>query len=66
MSLPSVRGEGFSPELANALKLVRKSGLTFAPETASPRLRALVNKDISEERILESVRFAVQAGWMGD
>jgi radical SAM family uncharacterized protein len=65
VSLPSVRGEGFSAELAKALKLVRKSGLTFAPETASPRLRALVNKSISEEKILESVRFAVEAGWMG-
>ncbi len=65
VSLPSVRGEGFSPELANALKLVRKSGLTFAPETASPRLRALVNKSISEEKILESVRSAVEAGWTG-
>jgi radical SAM family uncharacterized protein len=65
VSLPSVRGEGFSPELANALKLVRKSGLTFAPETASPRLRALVNKSISEEKILESVRSAVGAGWTG-
>lgn len=65
VSLPSVRGEGFSPELAAALKHVKKSGLTFAPETASPRLRALVNKSISEEKILESVRNAVQAGWQG-
>ena len=65
VSLPSVRGEGFSPELAAALKHVKKSGLTFAPETASPRLRALVNKSISEEKILESVRTAVQAGWQG-
>jgi radical SAM family uncharacterized protein len=65
VSLPSVRGEGFTLELANALKHVKKSGLTFAPETASPRLRALVNKNISEEKIFESVRVAVQAGWMG-
>ena len=44
---------------------MKKSGLTFAPETASPRLRALVNKSISEEKILASVRTAVQAGWQG-
>lgn len=65
ISLPSTRGEDFSPELALDLQDVRKAGLTFAPETASDRLRRLVNKDISEERILESVRNAIDAGWGG-
>ncbi|MBM3323894.1 DUF2344 domain-containing protein, partial [candidate division WOR-3 bacterium] len=40
-------------------------GLTFAPETASPRLRSFLNKDISEARITESVRNALDAGWNG-
>jgi radical SAM family uncharacterized protein len=65
ISLPSVRGEDFTPELAAALKLVRKTGLTFAPETLSPRLRALVNKDVPEAKIIESVQNAVAAGWLG-
>lgn len=65
ISLPSTRGEDFSPELALDLQDVKKAGLTFAPETASDRLRRLVNKDISEERILESVRNALDAGWGG-
>jgi radical SAM family uncharacterized protein len=65
VSLPSVRGEDFTPELAAALKQVRKTGLTFAPETGSERLRRFANKEISEERILTSVRNALQAGWFG-
>lgn len=65
ISLPSTRGEDFSPELAFDLQEVKKAGLTFAPETASDRLRAVVNKHISEVRILESVRNALDAGWNG-
>uniref|UniRef100_A0A7V3UZJ2 TIGR03960 family B12-binding radical SAM protein n=1 Tax=candidate division WOR-3 bacterium TaxID=2052148 RepID=A0A7V3UZJ2_UNCW3 len=65
ISLPSTRGEDFSPELAINLQEVKKAGLTFAPETASPRLRAFINKNISEIKILESVRNALDAGWGG-
>ncbi|MEO0108548.1 MAG: TIGR03960 family B12-binding radical SAM protein, partial [candidate division WOR-3 bacterium] len=65
ISLPSVRGEDFTPELAQALKKVHKTGLTFAPETASPRLRQMVNKDISEQKIIDSIQAAAQAGWTG-
>lgn len=65
ISLPSTRGEDFSTELAFDLQEVKKSGLTFAPETASSRLRAFINKNISELQILESVRTAVDAGWAG-
>ncbi len=65
ISLPSTRGEDFSAELALSLQEVKKAGLTFAPETASPRLRALVNKNISEVKIMESVRNALDAGWAG-
>jgi radical SAM family uncharacterized protein len=65
ISLPSTRGEDFSSELALSLQEVKKAGLTFAPETASPKLRGFMNKDISELRILESVRNALDAGWNG-
>jgi ferredoxin/2-iminoacetate synthase ThiH len=65
ISLPSTRGEDFSSELALSLQEVKKAGLTFAPETASEKLRAFVNKNISELRILESVRNALDAGWNG-
>jgi radical SAM superfamily enzyme YgiQ (UPF0313 family) len=65
ISLPSTRGEDFSTELALGLQEVKKAGLTFAPETASAELRSFVNKSISEVRILESVRNALDAGWNG-
>jgi radical SAM family uncharacterized protein len=65
ISLPSTRGEDFSSELALSLQEVKKAGLTFAPETASEKLRGFVNKNISELRIMESVRNALDAGWNG-
>jgi radical SAM family uncharacterized protein/radical SAM-linked protein len=63
ISLPSMRGEDFNPELARSLAQIKKTGLTFAPETASPKLRSLVNKDISEEKIFNSIANATQMGW---
>ncbi|MFB0510044.1 MAG: TIGR03936 family radical SAM-associated protein, partial [bacterium] len=63
ISLPSMRGENFSSELAQQLADIKKPGLTFAPETLSPRLRSLVNKDIPENTILEAVKSAVSSGW---
>jgi radical SAM family uncharacterized protein len=65
LSLPSTRGEDFSPELAFDLQSVRKAGLTFAPETVSPRLKAFINKNIAEVRTLEAIRTALDAGWGG-
>ncbi|UCG41914.1 MAG: TIGR03960 family B12-binding radical SAM protein [candidate division WOR-3 bacterium] len=65
LSLPSTRGEDFSPELAFDLQEVKKAGLTFAPETASSRLRTLINKNIPEQTTLESIRAALDAGWHG-
>lgn len=65
ISLPSMRGERFSPELAQQLAYIKKSGLTFAPETMSPRLRALVNKDINETTIIDAVKNAKSLGWSG-
>ncbi|MEO0115850.1 MAG: TIGR03960 family B12-binding radical SAM protein [candidate division WOR-3 bacterium] len=65
LSLPSMRGEKFSSELAQLLAYIKKSGLTFAPETMSPRLRALVNKDIADTTIINAVKDAVSTGWKG-
>lgn len=65
LSLPSTRGEDFSPELAFDLQAVRKAGLTFAPETVAPRLKAFINKNIPELRTLEAIRTALDAGWGG-
>jgi len=63
ISLPSMRGEDFSSEIANTLQAIKKTGLTFAPETASSKLRSLVNKDISEDKIFTSINNAALAGW---
>ncbi len=65
VSLPSTRGEEFSAELAAHLTEVKKTGLTFAPETASSRMKAVVNKNIPEEATLEAIRTALDAGWGG-
>ncbi len=65
VSLPSTRGEDFTPELAFDLQAVKKSGLTFAPETVSPRLKSFINKHIPEAATLESIRTALDAGWHG-
>jgi radical SAM family uncharacterized protein/radical SAM-linked protein len=65
ISLPSMRGERFTPELAQQLADIKKPGLTFAPETMSPRLRSFVNKDISETTIINAVKTAVNLGWIG-
>ncbi len=63
ISLPSMRGERFTNELAYQLADIKKSGLTFAPETMSPHLRSFVNKDITENTIIEAVKSAVSMGW---
>ncbi len=63
ISLPSLRIDNFSDELVEKLKLIRKSGLTFAPEAGSQRLRDAINKNISEEEILNTARIAFKSGW---
>jgi radical SAM family uncharacterized protein len=63
ISLPSMRGEDFSLELAEYITTIRKTGLTFAPETSSARLKAFINKQISEDKIFCSVENALKAGW---
>jgi radical SAM family uncharacterized protein/radical SAM-linked protein len=65
VSLPSLRADAFSVELAEAVSRVRKSGFTFAPEAGSERLRRVINKGITEADILEAVDRAMAAGWQG-
>lgn len=63
VSLPSLRLDSFSVELADMVAGLRRSGLTFAPEAASPRLRQVINKWIPDEELLEMARETFQRGW---
>lgn len=63
LSLPSLRADNFSEDLAERLKAVRMSGLTFAPEAGTQRLRDVINKNLTEEEILETCRTAFANGW---
>lgn len=63
VSLPSLRLDSFSVEMADAVADVRRSGLTFAPEAATPRLRALINKWIPDEGLLEMAAEAYKRRW---
>lgn len=62
LSLPSLRIDNFSPELLEKINHIRKSGLTFAPEAGTQRLRDVINKNITEEEILETCRVAFAGG----
>jgi radical SAM family uncharacterized protein/radical SAM-linked protein len=63
VSLPSLRLDSFSVELADMVAGIRRTGLTFAPEAASPRLRAVINKWIPDEDLLNMSREAFKRGW---
>ena len=63
MSLPSLRADNFSEELMEKLQKVRKSGLTFAPEAGTQRLRDVINKNVTEEEILDTCATAFAGGW---
>lgn len=63
ISLPSLRVDGFSEELANKLNVLRRSGLTFAPEAGTQRLRNVINKNLTEEEILTTAGKAFAGGW---
>jgi len=63
ISLPSLRLDSFSVDLADMVADVRRTGLTFAPEAASPRLRALINKWIPDEELLNMSAKAFQLQW---
>lgn len=63
LSLPSLRADNFSIELMERVQHVRKSGLTFAPEAGTQRLRDAINKNVTEEDLLHSCATAFQGGW---
>ncbi len=63
LSVPSLRADNFSRELMEKLQTVRKSGLTFAPEAGTQRLRDVINKNLSEDEILGTCANAFQGGW---
>ena len=63
LSLPSLRADNFSMEIMERLQKVRKSGLTFAVEGGSQRLRDAVNKNVTEEDVLNTCRIAFAGGW---
>ena len=65
LSLPSLRADSFSVELMERVQKVRKSGLTFAPEAGTQRLRDAVNKNLTEDSLLETCRIAFEGGWNG-
>jgi radical SAM family uncharacterized protein/radical SAM-linked protein len=63
ISLPSFRAGTLTPELMDMIRQIRKTGFTIAPEAGSARLRAVINKNITEAEILETVSNAFQLGW---
>ena len=63
LSVPSLRADNFSRELMEKLQTVRKSGLTFAPEAGTQRLRDVINKNLTEEEILTTCANAFSGGW---
>ncbi len=63
ISLPSLRADNFSMEIMHRIQKTRKSGLTFAPEAGSQRLRDAINKNVTEEDLLNTCRLAFEGGW---
>ena len=63
LALPSLRADNFSLELMERVQKVRKSGLTFAPEAGSQRLRDVINKNVAESDFLDGCRVAFEGGW---
>ena len=62
-SLPSLRVDSFSIDLAERVQSVRKSGLTFAPEAGTQRLRDVINKNVTEQNLLDACGAAFAKGW---
>ena len=62
-SLPSLRIDSFSIDLAHKMQQIRKSGLTFAPEAGTQRLRDVINKGVTEENLMEATGAAFRHGW---
>ena len=56
ISLPSLRVDNFSEAFLEKIKRIRKSGLTFAPEAGTQRLRDVINKNVTEEEMIEKIK----------
>lgn len=65
LSLPSLRVDAFSVDIANKVQAVRKSGLTFAPEAGTQRLRDVINKRVTVDDLVEAASAAFESGWDG-
>ncbi len=63
LSFPSQRADRMNLDLAEELKVVRKSGITLAPEAGTERMRAVINKGLSHAQILSAIESAYQSGW---
>lgn len=63
VSLPSLRIDSFSVDIAKEVQAVRKSGLTFAPEAGSQKMRDVINKGVTEEDLMNAVSAAFKSGW---
>ena len=63
LSLPSLRVDGFTDDILDQIKTVRKSGLTFAPEAGSQRLRDAINKNVFEDELMNTCRVAFEGGY---
>ena len=63
LSLPSLRPGTFTQELADAVKMFRKTGLTFAPEAGTERLRAIIRKDITDKQLYDTIELVFKNGW---
>ena len=63
LSLPSLRVDGFTDDIMSKIKTVRKSGLTFAPEAGTQRLRDAINKNVKEDELLKTCAVAFSGGW---
>ncbi len=63
VSLPSLRIDSFSVDLASEIQQVRKTGLTFAPEAGTQRLRDVINKNVTESDLMEAAGAAFREGW---
>lgn len=63
LSLPSLRVDSFSVNLASEIAKSKKTGLTFAPEAGTQRMRDLINKGVTEEDLFDAARVAFESGW---
>lgn len=63
LSLPSLRLDSFSIDVVREIQKIKKTGLTFAPEAGTQRMRDVINKGVSEENILETYKSIFSLGW---